>query len=522
MRTGDWWDEAVVYEVYVRSFGDSDGDGVGDLAGVAQHLDHLVDLGVDGLWLTPFYRSPMADHGYDVADPRDVEPLFGTLTDFDALAAAVRRLELRLVVDVVPNHTSSERDWFIAALRSAPGSPERVRYVFRDGRGPDGALPPNNWPSVFGGPAWTRVEDDGQPGQWYLHLFAPEQPDLDWSQPEVLADLLQTLRFWVGRGVDGFRIDVAHGLAKEPGLPDMAADAVVEILQTVRDDPRFDQPAVHESWRAVRKTLDELGAMAVGEVWVEGQESLARYVRDDELNLAFDFRLLLSGWEPEQLRAAVEGGLAVDRRTWVLENHDRDRIVNRYGGGALGLRRARAAALLLLALPGSVYLYQGQELGLGQVELPDGALRDPIWVRSGHTQRGRDGCRVPLPWSGDASPYGFSPAGADDPWLPMPPSFAALSVQAQHGDSDSMLSLHRSALSLRRERLVDTDFSWLPSAPQVLAFRRGEVVCLVNAGASPAKVETGAALLGSHRDAYSDGTLASDSAVWLLRTDSRP
>ena len=426
------WAEAVVYEVYVRSFGDSDGDGLGDLAGVTARLDHLVDLGVDALWLTPFYVSPMADGGYDVAGPRDVDPRFGDLAAFDALVAAAHARGLRVMVDVVPNHTSDRRDWFVAALAAGRGSPERARYWFRDGRGDE---PPNNWRSVFGGSAWTRVPD----GQWYLHLFAPQQPDLDWTNPEVLADLERTLRFWAARGVEGFRIDVAHGLAKPADLPDMDLAVVDERLDGGPGDPRFDEPAVHGIWRAVRPVLDELGVTAVGEVWVPS-EHVADYARPDELPQVFDFRLLLAAWDAVEMRAAVTAGLALPGRAWAVENHDSDRLEAHYGGGPRGAARARAVALLLCLLPGSVYLYEGQELGLPEVVLPDDALRDPIWERSGHTQRGRDGCRVPIPWSGTAAPYGFSPAGVA-PWLPMPADWAERTAAAQAGDEGSVLAL---------------------------------------------------------------------------------
>jgi alpha-glucosidase len=381
---------------------------------------------------------------------------------------------------------------------------------------------------VFGGPAWTRVDPAGENGgQWYLHLFAPEQPDLNWSHPDVLDDLRRTLRFWRDRGVDGFRIDVAHGLAKAAGLPDMHGDAV--ILEVTPDDPRFDQPGVHRIWREVRRTLDEIGAMAVGEVWVASQQSLARYVRDDELHLAFDFRLLLAHWDPAELRAAVVGGLAVDRRTWAVENHDRDRLTARYGGGPTGLARARAMALLLLALPGSVYLYQGQELGLPQVEIAPECRQDPIWERSGHRQMGRDGCRVPLPWTGTAAPYGFSTPGAAAPWLPMPAGWGGLTVQTQAEQTDSTMALHRAALSARQKRLIGQEFCWLPAPDGVLAFRRGEVVCVLNAGSAPVRLDHRSlglrgrvdvlAGLASHAvggTAIDATTLPPDAAMWLV------
>src|SRR5689334_4141227 len=445
-----WWRGAVFYQIYIRSFADGNGDGVGDLAGIRSRLPYLADLGVDALWITPFYPSPMADHGYDVADPRDVEPVFGDLAEFDAMLAEAHELGLRVTVDLVPNHSSHDHEWFRAALAAAPGSPERARYVFRDGRGADGSEPPNNWPSIFGGPAWTRVPD----GQWYLHIFAPEQPDLNFDNPEVVADLEETMRFWLDRGVDGFRIDVAHGMAKPEGLPDMVLREDVGLLDDLgADDLRFDQDGVHVVHRRIRAVLDEYpGTMAVGEVWVSDDVRLAQYLRDDELQLAFNFKLLTADWTAPDLRDAVIDSLAAVADSpapacWVLSNHDRPRHVTRYGGGALGVRRARAAALLQLALPGAAYLYNGDELGLPDVDLPDEALQDPIWERSGHTTRGRDACRVPVPWSGTEPSYGFS--SQPETWLPMPDGWAALTAEAQAGDPASIQSLYRTALALR-------------------------------------------------------------------------
>jgi alpha-glucosidase len=422
-----------------------------------------------------------------------------------------------VTVDLVPNHSSHLHEWFRAALAEGPGSPERARYLFRDGRGPDGAEPPNNWPSVFGGPAWTRVDD----GQWYLHLFAPEQPDLDFTNPEVLADLETTLRFWLDRGVDGFRIDVAHGMAKPAGLPDMVPMEDTGLLADHGPgDHRFDDEGVHEVHRRIRTVLDEYpGSMAVGEVWVSDDDRLARYLRADELQLAFNFTLLTADWALEELRDAVVHSLATVAGTpapacWVLSNHDRPRHVTRYGDGATGTRRARAAALLQLALPGAAYVYNGDELGMPDVDLPDEALQDPIWERSEHRERGRDACRIPVPWSGTEPSYGFSTAPGT--WLPMPAGWGPLTVAAQAADPASMLSLYRAALSLRRtsEAVRGEALEWLPAPEGCLAFRRpGGLVCLLNLSGSAVALPEGEVLLASADVA--GGVLPHDSAVWL-------
>lgn len=531
-----WWRDATVYQVYVRSFADSDSDGVGDLEGVRRRLDHLELLGVDALWLTPFYRSPMVDHGYDVADPRDVDPLFGDLHTFDRLVEQAHGRGLRVIVDVVPNHTSAEHEWFVAALAAGPHSPERDRYIFRDGKGPDGTHPPNNWTSVFGGPAWTRVAD----GQWYLHLFAAQQPDLNWDHPQVWADLETTLRFWIGRGVDGFRIDVAHGMAKPPGLPDMPEPASTGsgLPSEHIHDPRFDVEGVHEIHRSVRKVLDEYpDRMAVGEVWVTEDEAFARYLRPDELHQGFNFRLAGAEFNATAVRGAIEHTLAAvagtgSAPTWTLSNHDVTRPPTRYGGGARGLRRARAMALVELALPGSVYVYNGEELGLPTVDLPHWALHDPAWQRGGHTERGRDGCRVPTPWRGQDPPFGFS--DTPDTWLPMPAEWAGLTVQAQLEDADSVLWLYRQALALRREHpglggrghgdLGDAgdagdadDLEWFGAQPGCLAFRRGPrgVTCMLNASRRPVPLPPGELLLASSPLPANAAVLPPDTAAWL-------
>ncbi|MBM0238828.1 glycoside hydrolase family 13 protein [Micromonospora sp. ATA32] len=499
----DWWRSAVVYQVYVRSFADSDGDGTGDLQGIRERLPYLRELGVDALWLTPFYTSPMIDGGYDVADYRDVDPMFGTLTDFDAMIGDAHTLGLRIIVDLVPNHTSSAHPWFTAALAAAPGSPERERYLFADGKGEQGELPPNDWESIFGGPAWTRMPD----GQWYLHLFDPAQPDLNWRHPEVRAEFSDVLRFWLDRGVDGFRIDVAHGMIKAEGLPDVGFSTMttgqrqVELLGKGRL-PYFDQDEVHDIYRAWRPILDSYpgGRMAVAEAWAETPQRLARYIGPDELHQAFSFDFLDATWSADSFRKVIDSALAESTivgapTTWVLSNHDKQRHVTRYGDGEVGLRRARAATLLMLALPGCAYLYQGEELGLPEVlDLPDELRQDPAFLRTGES---RDGCRVPIPWSGELAPYGFGPAGSELSWLPAPATWQTLSVAAQAGVPGSTLELYRAALRIRHAHPALTAGAggvvWLETEPGVLAFSRaldGAVLtCVVNVSGAPALID---------------------------------
>lgn len=464
-----WWRDAVVYEIYVRSFADASGDGVGDLPGIRERLPYLKELGVDAIWLTPFYPSPMADGGYDVADYRDVDPLFGTLGDFEALVGDAHELGLRVIVDIVPNHSSDRHPWFRQGLRD--------RYVFAD--------EPNNWQSTFGGPAWTQVAD----GSWYLHLFAPEQPDFNWRNPAVHEEFLDILRFWLDRGVDGFRVDVAMGLYKAEGLPD------VEDQRFRARSPVWGQPEVHGVYRAWREVLDSYPGerMAVGEVWTDSAEDLARYVRPDELQQSFNFAWLLAPWSATAFKKVIDDTLAaVPFATWVLSNHDVVRHRTRYGttDPKVGLVRAKAALLAMLALPGSVYLYQGEELGLPEVEdLPPEARQDPVFARSNGKIPGRDGCRVPLPWTTGSSSFGFSPDGVA-PWLPQPAVFAELSAERQSGDPESTLEFYRRALSCRRDlgRSIPYTLEWLPSPAGALFFARGPLTCAINCGPDPVRL----------------------------------
>jgi alpha-glucosidase len=373
--------------------------------------------------------------------------------------------------------------------------------------------------SVFGGPAWTRVvEPDGNPGQWYLHLFDAEQPDLNWENREVFDDLEKTLRFWLERGVDGFRIDVAHGMAKPPGLPDMK-NPNLPMLTLDDDDPRFNHDGVHEIHRSIRTVLNDYpDAVTIGEIWVFDNEDFAKYLRPDELHLGFNFRLVRAKFDAAGVRAAIENSLAAadlaaSAPTWCLSNHDVEREVSRYGGGAVGLARAKAMALVMLALPGTVFVYNGEELGLPNVDLPDEVLQDPTWERSGHQARGRDGCRVPMPWSGDAPPFGFS--DTEDTWLPMPPDWSHLTVEKQDGAPGSTLSLFRRAIELRHGRGdLGDGIEWLATSHGVLAFRGVDgVVCVLNTGTQPVPLPAGEVLLAS--DAVADGALPPNAAAWI-------
>ena len=524
----EWWRTAVIYQIYPRSFADASGDGIGDLPGVTAHLDDLRSLGVDAVWLSPFYRSPQHDAGYDVADYCDVDPLFGTLADFDDMLAAAH-------------------PWFQRALAAAPGSPERALYMFRDGKGENGDLPPNNWESVFGGPAWTRTTNpDGTPGQWYLHLFDTTQPDFDWSNPAVQEEFRRILRFWLDRGVDGFRVDVAHGLVKTDGLPDHLPAVDADSMGGGEENvPYWGQEGVHEIYRDWHRVLAEYdGDRALcAEAWLPTVDRTAEWVRPEEMHQAFNFPYLMTEWEAPAIREVIAESLrafpAVGApATWVLSNHDVVRHASRlaltaenpqgHGIGPdspgqpipeVGLRRARAATTVMLALPGSAYLYQGEELGLPEViALPPESRQDPTWFRTDGERYGRDGCRVPIPWSADAPGYGFSPTG--EAWLPQPAEWAQLARDVQEDDPESTLWLYRTLLATRRaENLGAGELEWLDGyGEDVLAFRvstgaAGSVTVLANAGSTPAPLPAGTVLVAS---APFDGTdLPVDVAVWI-------
>ena len=560
-RTGAWWRSAVVYQVYPRSFADQNGDGTGDVRGIIEKLPYLAALGVDAVWVSPWYPSPFADGGYDVSDYRDIHPDFGILADADEFVAKAHDLGLRVLVDLVPNHSSDQHPWFVEALASEPGSAARDRYIFRTGLGDGGDQPPNNWPAMFGGPAWERVpSDDGTPGEWFLHLFAPEQPDWNWDNPAVADEFDSILRFWFDRGVDGFRIDVANSMAKAPGLPDLPVDPKTGAPEAsvMTGTPYLNQPHVHDILRRWRKVADEYadsaqgGRVFVAEAWVTPARALAEYIRSDELHTTFNFDALLCEWTPDSQRNVIDLTLAAlgevqAPATWVLANHDTPRVVTRYGRGVTGLRftpdgldhtalssileatagpidvelgrrRARAAVLLELALPGGAYIYQGDELGLEEVEdLPEEVLQDPTWHRSGHTVRGRDGCRVPIPWLGNKPPFGFGSADRP-PWLPQPAHWSALTVEAQQADPDSSLNLYRAALAARRANaaLGDGILTWDTDIPgHVLSFRREPGFrCVVNFG--PDTYELTAAdeiILAS--GPLAGRSLGADQSAWL-------
>jgi alpha-glucosidase len=512
-----WWRTAVVYQVYIRSFADGDGDGVGDIAGIRSRLPYLHGLGVDALWITPWYPSPMADGGYDVADYRDVDPLFGSLADAEGLVREAHALGIRVLLDIVPNHTSVAHPWFREALAAPAGSPARNRYLFRQGLGSDGVLPPNGWVSLFGGPAWTRVDDDARPGEWYLHLFDSSQPDLNWGNPEVRAEFESILEFWISRGIDGFRIDVALFLTKDPSLPDLPATGEPPAGL----HPFADRDEVHEIYRSWRRLTRRHGDTVVfcGEIDLPA-DRIARYLRPDELHTAFNFDLVRRPWAAGPMRRSIDRTLASHAlvgapATWVIGNHDLPRAPFRLGRDeageeanpwtravaadqAMGLGRARAAALLTLALPGVGYVYQGDELGLPEVlDLPPEVRRDPTFHRTGGAEIGRDGDRVPIPWSGTETPFGFGPAGSV-PWLPQPAAWEELSVAAQDTDPASTLSMYRRALEIRRtdEGLRGDAFAWLTEPDGALHFERGSGFrCLVNVSGRPIALPAASTLL---------------------------
>ncbi|WP_353115994.1 glycoside hydrolase family 13 protein [Microbacterium sp.] len=539
-----WWRSAVIYQIYPRSFADASGDGIGDLPGITSRLDALKQLGVDAIWLSPFMTSPQKDAGYDVADYRDVDPLFGTLADFDEMLAQAHARGIRVIVDLVPNHSSDQHVWFQQALKAAPGSPERARYIFRDGKGENGELPPNNWESVFGGGMWQRItEADGTPGQWYLHIFDVSQPDFDWNNEEVREEFRSILRFWLDRGVDGFRVDVAHGMIKAAGLPDYVPDPEAGSMGGGEENvPYWGQDGVHEIYRDWHRLLAEYdGDRALcGEAWLPTLKKTALWVRPDEMHQTFNFGYLMTPWDAERLRDVIRESLddfgAVGApSTWVLSNHDVVRHASRLaltadnpqGEGigpkskgkpdpVVGLSRGRAATTVMLSLPGSAYLYQGEELGLPEaMEIPDEFRQDPTWFRTNGERYGRDGCRVPIPWDADAPAYGFNDTGAS--WLPQPAEWARFARDVEEDDATSTLNLYKTLIRLRREHALGSgSLVWEDAGEDAVAFRRGDIHVVANLGTAPLELGDDATFLVQSAP-FAGTALPPDTAAWFTR-----
>ena len=536
-----WWRQAAVYQIYPRSFSDTNGDGRGDLPGVTARMDYLSDLGIDAIWLSPFYPSALADGGYDVDDYRNVDPRLGSLADFDAMVAAAHAAGIKVIVDIVPNHSSNQHAWFQEALAAPRGSAARARYIFRDGQGANGELPPSDWTSVFGGPAWTQVPD----GQWYLHLFASEQPDFNWDNREIRDDFLKTLRFWSDRGVDGFRIDVAHALMKDLTEP-LPSQAQIDEREKLNNgtNPLWDRDEVHEIYAEWRALFNEYNPprTAVAEAWVD-QSRRARYASTEGLGQAFNFDLLRADFEAASFASIVTKNLAESAATgasstWVFSNHDVVRHATRFGydGGVprdsdgigpgdeqpdtvLGRRRAAASTLFMLGLPGAVYLYQGEELGLpDHTTLADEFRQDPTFARTGGERLGRDGCRIPLPWRADAPLAGFSGTAHSTPWLPLPEDWSEYARDLQAADPTSHLNFYRQALTIRKERSLGTgSLQWVQElcGPEVLAFSNGSVVVMLNTGHSPVPLPAGTVLLRSRPELAGTAELQGNEAIWL-------
>jgi alpha-glucosidase len=557
MNTRPWWTEAVIYQLYVRSFADGGADGIGDLAGIRHRLDYLAKLGVDGIWLNPCYPSPQHDHGYDVADYFNIEPDYGDLAEFDRLVASAKALGIKILMDVVPNHCSWDHAWFKEALLAGRGSAARERFYFAEGKGVDASEPPNNWRAIFGGSAWSRVsEPDGTPGQWYLHVFTPQQPDLNWDHPDVPDMFDRMLRFWFDRGVEGFRADAVTVLGKAEGLPDtVVPDDAPEVGWV---NPEFNyRPEGMGAWSRWRSVVDAYNVennrevFVIAEAYTPTTELMKQYINKDRFHQGFAFNLMLAQWDAGMVRNAVRDvltSLLPNGLTpaWTLNNHDAHRAVTRYGradakdltaytGGNLnnstaavnveiGTRRARAAVALELALPGSVYLYMGEELGLNEVlDIPDEDRQDPIWIRTEGREVGRDGCRVPIPWkTAPAGNHGFSASDdADRAWLPQPDGWGSLSVEAQERSAHSTLAMYRQALALRRRFFASAEFETLlvlEDDHELVGFERGGYLVVMNTGATPRHLDE--ALLNGRIAVFASGgtkgeMVPPDATVWF-------
>jgi len=543
----EWWRSGVIYQIYPRSFADGNGDGIGDLPGITQRLPELVELGIDAVWFSPFFKSPQKDAGYDVSDYKDIDPLFGTLADFDAMLAKAAELGIRVIVDLVPNHSSDQHPLFQKALAAKPGSAERDMYMFRDGKGKQGELPPNNWESVFGGPAWTRItEPSGEPGQWYLHIFDSSQPDFNWNNPAVAEEFDSVLRFWLDRGAAGFRIDVAHGMIKADGLPDVIENnsTMTGVSKDLEDyqHPFWGQDGVHAINRRFRKVLDEYEDRAMcAEAWLPKIDKMALWVRPGEYHQTFNFGMMDTEWSREGYTKVVDDSLAAfggvgAPSTWVLSNHDTIRHITRMsylkdlpkqGDGigpdypqpdeARGQRIGRAASAFMLGLPGGAYVYQGEELGLPEHTTLEGKYRqDPTFFRTKGERVGRDGCRVPLPWEPEAPAFGFNLTGKA--WLPQPDGYRSYARSTQRGQAGSTLELYKRLLKLRREHgLGHGKFSWAPqhSGETSLAYRNNDVLVVTNFGGSAIALPAGELLATTQHDLTIEGVLEHDQVAWL-------
>jgi alpha-glucosidase len=541
IKSPKWWRTAVIYQIYPRSFADGNGDGIGDLVGTTARLESLKSLGIDAIWFSPFFKSPQKDAGYDVADYKTIDPLFGSNEEFYDLLAKAHSLGLRIIVDIVPNHSSDQHELFQAALKAAPGSPEREIYIFRDGKGENGELPPNNWESVFGGNAWTRItEADGSLGQWYLHIFDSSQPDFNWENPKVTELFEDILSFWLDKGVDGFRIDVAHGLVKEVGLPDVKVGATHVVDET--EHPFWGQEGVHEIIRGWRKLLNRYEDRAMcAEAWVLPLSRMAKWVREDEYHQTFNFGYLETPWDRNALEKVVaeslrEFGKVGAPSTWVLSNHDTIRHTSKYGvpsiplhgqgigpnseqpDEAMGLRKARAASAFMLGLPGGAYIYQGEELGLPEHTMLEGKYRqDPTWFRTNGEKVGRDGCRVPLPWEANGGPsFGFNTTGKS--WLPAPDSFKRYARDEQEGVAGSTLELYKRLIKERKEFAMGSgEFRFAPeySSDSTLGYINNGVLVISNFGPDSVNVPAGKLLVTTQHDLTVEGVLEHDQTAWI-------
>ena len=541
----NWWRQAVIYQIYPRSFKDSNGDGLGDIKGITSKIDYLSSLSLDAVWLSPFFPSALVDGGYDVDDYRDVDPKLGSLADFDEMLAKLHDAGIRIFVDVVPNHSSNLHAWFKEAIAAEPGSAARNRYIFRDGKGASGELPPTDWPSHFAPSAWTHESKmGGKHNQWYCHLFAPEQPDWNWDNREIEEDFLKTLKFWADRGVDGFRIDVAHAMKKdlsEPlqSQPRYASHKELELANGT--NVLFDRNEVHEVYKEWRKLFEQYDPprVAVAEDNVSA-EGAVKYASTAELGQCFNFELLDANFNANEFkliidRALVNAKKAGSSTTWCLNNHDQMRPATKFGllptvdrvnwrnsngtssplDEKLGTQSAVAGSMLIMALPGCTYIYQGEELGLHEVmDIPESEIQDPQYLRNHKIDKGRDGCRVPLPWTKSGSSFGFGNGGSH---LPQPKHFGDYSIEVESADPSSPLSIFRKALALRKTLIAPEDMTWHETGDaQVLHFSRPNGWnCITNFGRNHYNFEGAGEVIHSSGPLAKSGDLPPATTVWL-------